>query len=77
MALPTKNLVSRYKALIILFMYFMHVIILATSYLGLVAVSIERMLTQIQFGGVKFASHSVISLYELILLFMLPPYVSI
>ena len=77
MTLPDKHLVSRYKELRILLMYFMHRIIFATSELGLVAIAIEIMLTQIQLGGVKFVSYSGIILSELIFHSMYPPNVSI
>ena len=62
MALPAKHLVSRYRALRIFLVYFMHGIVLATSELVLVAISIEIMLTRMQLCGVKFESHSIISL---------------
>ena len=45
MELPSNNLVIRYKELYILLMYFMHGIIIGTSELGLVAITIEIMLT--------------------------------
>ena len=54
---PDKQLVIRDKELRILLMYFMHGIIFATSELGLVAISIKIMLTQMQLGGVRFVSH--------------------
>ena len=66
MTLPDKHLVSRYKELRILLMYFMHRIIFVTSELGLVAIAIKIMLTIIQIGGLQFASHSEIILSEFI-----------
>ena len=77
MDLLVKNLASREKALSILLMYFMHGIIFATYNLGLVAIATERMLTRMQLGGVRFASHSRIILSELIFHSMYPPDVSI
>ena len=70
MDLHSKHLLSRYKTLRIFLIYFMHGIIFATSELGLVAISIEIMLTQIQICDVQFERHSRISLSELICYFM-------
>ena len=58
MAFTVKHLVIRDKELRIFLMYFMHGIIFATYDLGLVTISIKRMLTRMQLGGVQFAIHS-------------------